>query len=49
MHTGEPSNPKVAVIITGYRHNSHAEVIVCRLLGRWGYEPQIEVASLYVD
>ncbi len=41
--------PKVAVIVTEYRFNSHAEVIVGRLLGHFDHKPQIEVVSLYVD
>lgn len=40
---------KVAAIVTEYRHDSHAEVIIGRLLGRFGYVPQIEVVSLYLD
>ncbi|CAG7652738.1 hypothetical protein ACFQI7_13385 [Paenibacillus allorhizosphaerae] len=40
---------KVAAIVTEYRSDSHAEVILGRLLGRFGYCPQIEVASLYLD
>lgn len=40
---------KVAVILTEYRYNSHAEVILGRLLGRFEYEPQVEVVSLYTD
>lgn len=40
---------RVAAIVTEYRHNSHAEVIVGRLLGRLNYRPRIEVVSLYTD
>lgn len=40
---------KVAAIVTEYRHNSHAEVIVGRLLGRFGHDPRLEVVSLYTD
>ena len=40
---------RVTAILTEYRLNSHAEVIVGRLLGELGYEPQVEVVSLYAD
>ncbi|MFD0871643.1 MULTISPECIES: hypothetical protein [Paenibacillus] len=40
---------KIAAIVTEYRHNSHAEVIVGRLLGDMGYQPSVEVVSLYTD
>lgn len=40
---------KVAAIVTEYRPDSHAEVILGRLLGRFGYCPQIDVASIYLD
>ncbi|MFC4600041.1 hypothetical protein [Cohnella hongkongensis] len=40
---------RVAAIVTEYRHNSHAEVIVGRLLGRLNYRPRIEIVSLYTD
>jgi hypothetical protein len=40
---------KVAVIVTEYRPDSHSEVIIGRLLGMFGYTPQIDVVSLYLD
>ncbi|WP_010267894.1 hypothetical protein [Paenibacillus senegalensis] len=40
---------RIAVIATEYRYNSHAEMIVGRLLGNFGYKPQVIVASLYTD
>jgi hypothetical protein len=40
---------RVAVIVTEYRFNSHADVILGRLLGDFGYLPKVEVASLYTD
>ncbi len=49
VQAGGTTKPKIAVIVTEYRHNSHAEVIVGRLFGRFEFNPRIEVASLYVD
>lgn len=40
---------RVAAIVTEYRTNSHAEVIVGRLLGEFAYRPQVEIVSLYTD
>ncbi|GIP37581.1 hypothetical protein J31TS4_08610 [Paenibacillus sp. J31TS4] len=40
---------KIAAIVTEYRWNSHADVIVGRLLGDFDYQPQVEVVSLYTD
>src|SRR5262245_15397337 len=45
---------KVAAIVTEYRHNSHADVIVSRLLETFtldgkGERPRLELVSLYVD
>ncbi len=48
-HPARQTKPKVAAIVTEYRHNSHAEVIIGRLFGRMGFDPQIEVVSIYVD
>ncbi|MEX2113348.1 MAG: hypothetical protein WD845_09195 [Pirellulales bacterium] len=48
------SPKRVAAIVTEYRHNSHADVIVSRMLltdtldGK-GKEPQLKLASLYTD
>ncbi len=49
-----PPPPRVAAIVTEYRHNSHADVIVSRMLltdtldGK-GKAPQLKLASLYTD
>lgn len=43
------TKPKVAVIVTEYRFNSHADVILGRLLGDLGYVPSVEVVSIYTD
>jgi hypothetical protein len=46
--------PRVAAIVTEYRENSHADVIVgkflegCKVLDT-DFRPQVEVASLYLD
>ncbi|MBP1988520.1 hypothetical protein [Paenibacillus eucommiae] len=40
---------RVAVIVTEYRFNSHADVILGRLLGDHEYKPQVEVAAIYTD
>lgn len=40
---------RVAVAVTEYRHNSHAEVIVGRLLGQLGHDSQLDVVALYAD
>ncbi|HIW33892.1 MAG TPA: hypothetical protein IAA29_14010 [Candidatus Paenibacillus intestinavium] len=43
------SHLKVCAIVTEYRYNSHAEMIIGRLFGQFEYQPSIEVASIYVD
>lgn len=51
---GETQTPKIAAIVTAYYHNSHADMLVSRLLqtttldGR-GRRPQLELVSLYTD
>ncbi len=46
--------PRVAAVVTEYRHNSHADVIVSQLmltksLDGKGEKPQLELVSLYTD
>lgn len=46
--------PRLAAIVTEYRENSHADVIVTKLLEGcktpdFDYQPRVEVASLYLD
>lgn len=50
----EPRVPRIAAIVTEYRQNSHADVIVGRLLEGYdlsgeGAFPKLELASLYTD
>jgi hypothetical protein len=45
----QANRKKVAVIVTEYRFNSHADVILGRLLGDFDYEPVLDVASIYTD
>ncbi len=40
---------KVAAIVTEYIYNSHADVILGRLLGDFDYQPLVEVVSIYTD
>ncbi|MFK7695047.1 hypothetical protein [Paenibacillus sp. HJGM_3] len=50
MSDSESGNKiKVAAIVTEYRYNSHADVILGRLLGDFDYRPRVEVVSLYTD
>jgi len=46
---GAGEKKRVAVLVTVYRYNSHADVIVGRLLGGFGYRPAVEVVSIYTD
>ncbi len=40
---------RVAAIVTVYRPNAHADVIVSRLIGELGHYPQVKLVSLYTD
>lgn len=40
---------QVAVIVTEYRYNSHADMILGRLLGDLDYQPRVQVVSIYTD
>jgi hypothetical protein len=50
----QPKHPRIAAVVTEYRHNSHADVIVSRLLqtetldGK-GRKPELQLVSLYTD
>ena len=46
--------PRIAAIVTEYRHKSHAQGIVDRFLDGYGwdgrhYRPSLDIVSLYVD
>ena len=52
--TDQPAKKKIAAVVTVYNHNSHADVIVSRLLEGYtldgqGERPALELVSLYVD
>jgi hypothetical protein len=52
--TASPARKRIATIITEYRYNSHADVIVGRLLEGYDYEgrritPLTRVVSMYTD
>lgn len=40
---------RIAAIVTEYRYNSHAEMILGRLMGNFGYRSRLDVVSLYTD
>jgi hypothetical protein len=51
---GGEGRPRIAAIVTDYRHKSHAQGIVDRFLDGYGWEgrhyrPSLDIVSLYVD
>jgi hypothetical protein len=51
---GAPERPRIAAIVTEYRHKSHAQGIVDRFLDGFGWEgqhyrPSVDIVSLFVD
>jgi hypothetical protein len=52
VRSAEP--PKIAAVVTEYRENSHADVIVTKFLegcktAEVDYQPRVKIASLYLD
>ena len=47
--TGEQGSDRVAAVVTEIRNNSHAELIVGRLLGELGHVPRTKLVSVYLD
>lgn len=50
----KPVRPRIAAVVTEYRENSHADVIVTKFLEGCkavdlDFRPQVEIASLYLD
>ncbi len=51
---GTPTNPKsVAAVITVYHRNSHADVLLTKILEGWNHDggpgPALKLASIYID
>ncbi len=53
LHAAEPSPKRVAGVVTIYRRNSHADVLLSKILEGWkedgGPGPNLKLVSLYVD
>lgn len=53
LHASQPSPKRVAGVITIYRQNSHADVLLGKILEGWnqdgGTGPNLKLVSLYVD
>ena len=51
---GAAGRPNIALVVTEYRHNAHADVIGTRLLGGYDYQgrrqqPRVKVVSMFTD
>ncbi len=53
LHAAQPSPKRVAGVVTIYRRNSHADVLLSKILQGWkedgGPGPNLKLVSLYVD
>ncbi|MEZ5401430.1 MAG: hypothetical protein R2729_17295 [Bryobacteraceae bacterium] len=54
LQAAPAAKPKIALVITEYRRNAHADVIGTRLLGGYDYngkrqQPRVQVVSMFTD
>jgi hypothetical protein len=53
LHSAQPAPKRVAGVVTIYRRNSHADVLLSKILAGWkedgGPGPNLKLVSLYVD